>query len=75
MDILLFLLLLGIAVVFFLWILRAMLHAACPHCLENGREEMVIPIIPGFRWFCPTCSGVSKYREALDLQGQLKDDE
>jgi hypothetical protein len=75
MEIIIFLCLLLVAILFFFWIMRSMISAACPHCLENGREEMVIPILPGFRWFCPTCSGVCKYKEALDLRGALDDDE
>lgn len=42
---------------FFVWVMNAMLDSACPKCQEEGREELVVPIIPGFRWFCPTCSG------------------
>lgn len=56
-----------LAVLFFFWVMRSMIHAACPQCLEEGDEEMVIPLIPGFRWFCPACGGAyrnSEVREA-----------
>lgn len=56
--------LLVLAVVFFLWLIRSMMSASCPDCMkENGTEEIIIPIIPGFRWFCPRCQGVFPHSE------------
>lgn len=52
------LLILVAGVLFFFWVLRAMLDSGCPKCLEEGNEELVIPIVPGMRWFCPTCGGI-----------------
>ena len=60
------------AVLFFVWVIRSMLRAACPVCLENEDEEMVIPLLPGFRWFCPACGGAFRNEEVLQAGEKIQ---
>ena len=66
-------LVLGLAVAFFLWVVRAMLAASCPGCAQEGKEEIIVPILPGYRWFCPACSGTFTHKEVQS--GRLADPE
>jgi hypothetical protein len=61
-----------LAVAFFLWVMKSMIGAACPQCLEDGDEEMVIPLLPGFRWFCPACGGAYKNNEVREAGAKVQ---
>lgn len=62
------------AVLFFIWVIRSMLQAACPDCLQNGEQEMVIPLLPGFRWFCPACGGAFRNEEVLQAGKKISEE-
>lgn len=49
--------LLVIVLSFLVWTLNQMLTYTCPYCLnETGADEILIPVVPNVRWYCPTCS-------------------
>lgn len=43
------------AVGFLAWIVSAMITHRCPSCMREGSDEMMIPIIPAYRWLCLNC--------------------
>lgn len=45
-----------LAISFFLWTMKHMTEDVCPVCYEDDVEEMVLPVVPGYRWWCPTCN-------------------
>jgi hypothetical protein len=69
------LVLLVAAALFFVWVMNSMLDSACPKCQEDGREELVVPIIPGFRWFCPTCSSTFVSSEVRGLRSDSSEED
>lgn len=67
MEILVALVVIVAAVLFVVWCANAMLGHACPTCYENdGEREIVIPVIPGVRWWCPNCSNSFKTEDLLE---------
>lgn len=42
----------------FIWTIKISLSKCCPICKEEGEEEMVLPILPGFKWWCIECNSV-----------------
>lgn len=46
------------AIAFAFWLVRTMLERRCPVCAGRGEEGMLIPVIPGLRWWCLACGEV-----------------
>jgi hypothetical protein len=74
-TIILFAVLIILALFFFFWVIRSMLRAACPQCLQDGDPEMVIPLLPGIRWFCPACGGSFRNKEVLQAGRELAEED
>ena len=45
-----------LAIWFVVWCLKNMSSKSCPVCYEDDMDEIIIPVIPGFRWWCPVCN-------------------
>jgi hypothetical protein len=72
MSIILIIVLLAAAAGFFVWMINKSLTKACPNCqVENGEDEMAIPIIPGFMWWCPTCNETCRQKELVDRKKKI----
>lgn len=67
LTILLVIIFAGLAIGGLLWALQYMVTHCCPTCYEDerGTEEVLIPIIPFFRSFCPACSTVCRTQDAV----------
>ena len=48
------------------WAVRAMLTHHCPYCAEAGTGEgMLVPVLPGYRWWCMACNATPTHREVV----------
>ena len=52
---LIFIALLVLTALAFVWILHMLLTKACPDCEDS---DLVLPVIPGFRAWCPSCNNI-----------------
>lgn len=50
---------------FFVWLVRTMLEKRCPLCTARSQESMLIPVIPGVRFWCLACGEVFPAEEAV----------
>ena len=63
---LVFIVLIVLAAAFFIWMLKNCLTKVCPICRENnGTDEMPLPVLPGYLWWCLTCSNTIKQSDLL----------
>lgn len=58
--------LLALAFAFIVWCLNNMLTKACPKCQLEDNDEIVIPVLPGYRWWCPSCNSFYPTSELYD---------
>lgn len=73
MEIVIAIILVVAAIVFFLYIFNAMLTAACPVCQrDEDTDETIIPIFPAFLWFCPNCGSTIKHKEIAQRRDSNK---
>lgn len=56
------------AVAVIVWALQSMMKYQCPECTETDSDGVVIPIIPGVRWWCPVCNRQYKKRDLVENQ-------
>lgn len=66
------------AAAFAAWLVRAMLRHRCPSCAQRAEEGMLIPVIPGARWWCLACGEVftpEQTRRAEDGAPERKEGE
>jgi len=47
-----------VAGAFFWWLVRTMLEKRCPNCTAKGQDSLLVPVIPGFRFWCLACGDV-----------------
>jgi hypothetical protein len=72
MPIILAIVLIALAIGFFLWMVKYCLLKACPTCQEDSdQDEMVIPIVPGFIWWCPTCNETCRQNALVDRKKKI----
>jgi hypothetical protein len=59
---------------FFLWNLHYMLDYTCPRCRETSDEdEMILPVVPGWRWWCPGCNEIIQHRDIIPRESSDSD--
>jgi len=82
MAIIIFIVMLVVFAGLFLWMLNAMLRSTCPVCRadrsagDDRPEATVIPVIPGFLWWCPDCNSTIRQNKlvARTRSSQDRDD-
>lgn len=64
-----------LAFLFVLWTVNQMLHSACPSCYrEDGSHQMVMPVIPGIRSFCPNCGELHAPADLIKIKPGAQDE-
>jgi hypothetical protein len=65
MTIILAIVLVIAAIAVIIWALKSMLTYKCPECTSLNQENIIIPFLPGFRWWCPVCNQTYKKDELV----------
>lgn len=59
-----------------LWVFRSMQKNRCPYCkVSGGGIGSVIPIIPGFIWWCVSCARVLSRSNLAGVLTENEEDE